>query len=791
MDDLPNTSVPSGDVEAWAANLLRALRERTSSPLDIAERALIACPGDSRLLALGALAALLENQPERCLVFLKRVRKRYIPDARHHLFHAIALAQLGRRSAAADILKQHRLDGFMAAADCLPVSDRALGNWLWGWLSAIRSARPPVSRALRRSLFKGRSTRAPVSAAKKTAAAKGGRAPVSAAKPTAPARRARPPSRPATAESAPPRAGAAVPDLPAVALDVPLDVEIANAGAIQVDGAASSPEDGAWFDLRAELAQLGLVQGFDELVCLPHLRDVRAYWYQLETVRKVLRQFRGRVLLADEVGLGKTIEAGMVVKEYMLRGMAERVLILTPPSLVGQWQEEMAAKFDIGFATTHSPLLREDAGRFWAQPRVIASIAVARRSEHAARLAERTWDAVIVDEAHHLKNRRTQNYKLVDALQKRFLLLLSATPVQNNLIELFNLLTLLKPGIFRTERDFRAAYMVAGNPRLPANSDRLRDLMRDAMIRNTRATVAVRLPRRHAVTLRVDAGPQEAACYRDLSELARNTRSGTPGQSRLALRHLLGAAGSSPATAASTAGRFAARAGSDPRWQDLHERYRALEAGAKEDALVDLLRRNPAEKKIVFVHYRDTLDRLDALLAERTIAFARFEGAMSGPEKDAAIAAFRDLVPVLLATESGGEGRNLQFCNTLVNFDIPWNPMAIEQRIGRIDRIGQERDVFVFNLATRGTLEDEVLRILDEKINMFELVVGEIGAILGEIDDQEEFAELVFDAWLETTEHDRAAALAGLGARLVAARQSYEGAKQLDDTLFGEDFETA
>jgi ERCC4-related helicase len=95
---------------------------------------------------------------------------------------------------------------------------------------------------------------------------------------------------------------------------------------------------------------------------------------------------------------------------------------------------------------------------------------------------------------------------------------------------------------------------------------------------------------------------------------------------------------------------------------------------------------------------------------------------LSGPDKDAAIAAFRDEVPVLLCTEAGGEGRNIQFCNTLINFEVPWNPMAIEQRIGRIDRIGQQREVFVFNLVTRGTLEEQVLHLLDEKISMFELV---------------------------------------------------------------------
>jgi hypothetical protein len=115
--------------------------------------------------------------------------------------------------------------------------------------------------------------------------------------------------------------------------------------------------------------------------------------------------------------------------------------------------------------------------------------------------------------------------------------------------------------------------------------------------------------------------------------------------------------------------------------------------------------------------------------------------------------------------------------------------MAIEQRIGRIDRIGQTREVFVFNLATAGSVEDQVLRILDEKINMFELVVGEVGAILGELDEQQDFSTMVLDAWLQETEGARTAAFTALEAQLTAAQQQYEGAKQLDDALFGSDLD--
>src|SRR5262249_113076 len=221
------------------------------------------------------------------------------------------------------------------------------------------------------------------------------------------------------------------PPLPRYTIQLPLAVQLPEALDTQLALATQpgSDTDSELFCLRHEWTQLRLLQGFDELLCLPTLHGVETFWYQIETVRKVLKQFRGRVLLADEVGLGKTIEAGMVLKEYLLRGMAEKVLTLVPATLVGQWQGEMRVKCVVEFATRYDALARCGPGAFWAQPRVIASIATARRAEHQDILAEQNYDLVIVDEAHHLKNRATANWKLVNALNKRFLLLLSATPV--------------------------------------------------------------------------------------------------------------------------------------------------------------------------------------------------------------------------------------------------------------------------------------------------------------------------------------------------------------------------
>jgi SNF2 family DNA or RNA helicase len=179
---------------------------------------------------------------------------------------------------------------------------------------------------------------------------------------------------------------------------------------------------------------------------------------------------------------------------------------------------------------------------------------------------------------------------------------------------------------------------------------------------------------------------REAEAYAALAAAARRlVTEGGGKRERLSLQLLLSAAGSSPRVAATAVARIAARNVGDPIWAELAERWAAIESGGKETALVDLVRRNPTEKKLVFVHSRETLAHLATRLEQSGISVARFDGSLSGPEKDAGIAAFRDYATVLLCTQSGGEGRNIQFCNTLINFDVPWNPMAIEQRIGRID----------------------------------------------------------------------------------------------------------
>ena len=541
-----------------------------------------------------------------------------------------------------------------------------------------------------------------------------------------------------------------------------------------------------YYYARIELSNLSLMADYDQLVCLPTLTKIDKHWYQIETARKVLRQLGGRALLADEVGLGKTIEAGLILSEYLARGMVQSILILTPASLVSQWQQELAEKFNLDCLTTDDKQLQLAPDTFWtSHPRIIASLNTAKSPKHFAHVTQRSWDLVIVDEAHHLKNRSTLNWKLVDALNKRFILMLTATPVQNSLVELFNLLTLLKPGLLKTEAAFKKEYVSSSNGRIPKNPEKLRALMREVMVRNTRSLVDVQLPKRFATTITVTPSASEQKLYQDLTKFLRDFE---PDLDKFSRTNLLMRAGSSSRALAESLKNLSKRLQRD-ELQTLTRRAAQIKQVEKAKALVDLLKQSQ-QKTIVFTTHKATSAYLAETLRDAGIPFAEFLGDMSLKQKDAAIESFRDTVPVLLASETGGEGRNIQFANSIVNYDLPWNPMKIEQRIGRIHRIGQTQDVFIFNFCLKDSIEEYILRILHDKINMFELVVGEIETILGNVDDEFDFSEVVMDIWLKHQSlPDLDTAFEQLADSLVTAKDKYRSTSELEQQIFGEDFE--
>lgn len=521
--------------------------------------------------------------------------------------------------------------------------------------------------------------------------------------------------------------------------------------------------------------------GFDVFLSFSRLA-FEPFDYQLQTAQVVLRRMRGRAILADEVGLGKTIEAGLALSELRVRGLADRTLVLTPAGLVEQWREELERKF--GLPTTVARGGDWDAGAGRDRPVVLASIASARRDPLRSAVTAEPWDMVIVDEAHRLRNPRSASGRLARTVSSRYLLLLTATPVENRLQDFYELISLVAPGLLGTPRQFRDRHGAGGSPGTqprPRNVPELRTRAGEAMVRHRRSEVALMLPQRLAETVLVTPAADEAELYADIAGRIRvEAREAAPTR-RLSLRSLAGLAGSSPAAVAPTLSKVG--------WEDLARRARAIRRPAKTAALLGRLRPqvDREERVLVFTGSRQTLDALAAEVGDAGLPAAVYHGGLARHDKEKAIAAFRDEVPILLSTESAGEGRNLQFCHVMVNCDLPWNPMRIEQRLGRLHRVGQDHDVVCTNLVARGTIEQRILQVLETKINLFELVVGELDMILGHVDDDFDFETSVFDAYVASDDDaEFAERLESLGAQLSRARTDYLASREAVDTLVGE-----
>jgi len=533
----------------------------------------------------------------------------------------------------------------------------------------------------------------------------------------------------------------------------------------QLQGPAT---DRAWHELRRDAERIALVPGFDRLITLD-ANAIKELPHQIDVAQRVLRDMGGRAILADEVGLGKTIEASIIYKELAIRGLARRALILTPASLVGQWQGELEEKFFERFETPTDP---DD----WPSvTKAIVSHDRARSRRHAEEILRHHWDLVIVDEAHKVKSQRGATYRFIEKIERDFILLLTATPLQNDLRELYNLITLLRPGQLGTWQEFRAAHMVEGDPRQPKDPDALRTLTHEVMIRTRRSSVVddLDLPPRRPRHPEVRLTKGEADLYerttdflrrlyregfiqpaeQDVVEDGTGTRKKTrKGILQLAVIHLRQRLCSSARALAESLEHLAQGERISPAYRDsakqLAQRAQKIKTHAKLDVLSDVLQETP-DRVVVFSDHRPTIQ----LIEERVKKLGRtpivYWGAHSTPERDKRIRAFHDdQTSVLIATRAGSEGRNLQFCNVLVNYDLPWNPMVVEQRIGRLHRIGQKREVHIVNLAASGTIESYILQLLDRKIKLFELVVGELDLILGEFGGAHTFEGRLAQEWL-------------------------------------------
>lgn len=516
-------------------------------------------------------------------------------------------------------------------------------------------------------------------------------------------------------------------------------------------------EDAKWFELYWRAREFSVNVDSERLICLPYIRDLKLFEYQIKTVKTVINLFKGRVLLCDEVGLGKTIEAGFTLSEYIVRGLVKKVLILVPPSLVDQWYFEMQKKFNQDFIRYDDPKFKNMGTKAWGHyNKVIAAISTAKLKANREHIEKIQYDLIIVDEAHHLKNRNTVAWKFVNSLNKKYIFLLTATPVQNNLEELYNLITLLRPGHLKTYSYFKKNYIGDKEGIEAKNVKQLRELLRNVMIRNKRSDVDIEFTKRKAVTYTLRFSDEQRNLYNQISNWIKEQYiKGHSVFTRFTLKKLQEQMGSTFFAGQKTLEKLYENDKLNSYEKEKIKLFlkqvsyiadNEAEKNVKVQKTLEILNKCQ-DKVIIFTKYKTTLILLEKYLKNKGYEPAVFHGGLKRKQKEEQITLFREKSSILLSTEVGGEGRNLQFCNIIINFDLPWNPMAIEQRIGRIHRVGQKKDVYVYNLAAEDTLEYYILELLDRKINMFEMVVGEVDLILGDIEKEETFADQMMEIW--------------------------------------------
>ncbi|MBR9705975.1 DEAD/DEAH box helicase [Candidatus Pacearchaeota archaeon] len=495
--------------------------------------------------------------------------------------------------------------------------------------------------------------------------------------------------------------------------------------------------------LKVEAEEISKETEITELLCYNQVKDNIEYNlpHQTDGALQILKNLNATALLADEVGLGKTVTTGYILKEGIVRGFVKRALIITPPSLVDQWVAEMKEKFEIDLT------IIEDINSWDHAQFAIASLDRVKifnkdlgEFKHK-RAHEISWDLVIVDEAHKLKARKTVRWKFVDRIQKKRFLILTATPFQNDLIELYNLLHLLKKGHLGTIREFRQQFLHKGNKRYPINPRMLKQKLEEVMLRRKRSETIIKYMKRIPRIVAVDLTKQEMQIYNDTCELLKKEyyrADGSKINGKLIVFAMLPKVTSSSRSAIESLQRIIG----DEKYhedtkafaQKILDQYKNLKKDSKIEKLVEIVRdireEDPDAKILIYTRHPTTLRYIIEKLTPFNLKIVPFTGGMNREGKTEIIRQFKEEADILISTETGAEGLNFQFCNNLINYDLPWNPMSVEQRIGRLDRIGQTKDMNIFSLATKNTMEEHVVDLIINKMCCVGLVIGELPIIL-------------------------------------------------------------
>lgn len=549
-----------------------------------------------------------------------------------------------------------------------------------------------------------------------------------------------------------------------------------NAENLATSGAACAASESfvrfvaAWCKVKNELANGTVFDTSESVLPLPHQR------YALE---RAIATNDVRYMLADEVGLGKTIEAGLIIKELKTRGLIERVLVVCPKGLVTQWEAEMTEKFGERF-TIISPedyatlkKINPDQNVFTQFPLVISPMDAIKPLEQRTGWTQEKidqynddrieavvaggWDLIIIDEAHRVAGSTGEvaRHKLGDMLSKAspHLLLLTATPHSGKTEPFLRLMQLLDhdafPNTKAVVREQVAPYIIRTEKREAVDNDG-KSLFKE---RHTHL-VKVEWQERHSL---------QRELYEQVTEYVRTgynkaIREKKPYVGFLMVLFQRLVSSSTAAIADALERRLQilttqsdqlhtasiADLTDQEMEESLEEALTVLSAGineekkqleqllslakqaqlqftdAKAEELAEILRMLSTQednlKVIIFTEFVKTQEFIKTLAEARGFSVALINGSMSIEERNIALRQFRTEKSILISTDAGGEGINIQFAHIVINYDLPWNPMKIEQRIGRADRIGQTHDVEVFNFILDDTIENRVRTVLEEKL---------------------------------------------------------------------------
>lgn len=512
-------------------------------------------------------------------------------------------------------------------------------------------------------------------------------------------------------------------------------------------------------------------------------------------------------LLADDVGLGKTISAGLVASELIARNRVSKILIVAPKLLGPQWKDELEAKFDIrASVVTGSKLVSEESDEVGA---IITTYHSARA--HLDKIPDDRFDMLVLDEAHKLRNLygvdpTPQVAKVFQrTLQQRrfrYVLMLTATPIQNRLWDLYSLVDLLtvarghenpfgSEGLFA--RRFIADKRETARILKPDAREDFRKIVYGYMSRVRRSDAKLDFPERKIQLHKVTPSAEELALISTIAEPIQKLN-------RLAQISILQALTSSPHALMAQL-QTMARNGTVP--SELATSVEAIVTPMRTSAKLEGLRQlvatlqaqNPTGwRMVVFTGRRETQTSIQAFLDELGLKVGLINGS-SGQRNQDTIARFRSDPPeirAIVSTEAGSEGVNLQIANVLINFDMPWNPMIVEQRIGRVQRLGsQHKNVVIYNVMLAGTFEEYIVGRLMTKLQMASDAIGDIESLLeasGVGDDEEggsfdeKIRELVIAA---LAGRDMAAAAERIARSIDAAKKTLEEEKANIDATLG------